>query len=105
MRPSRKTASQWLEEAEEFLTADETDLADKDRQFFMGMLYEQLSGKIIGAAMHVLNTLKPGLDEKIYENSLRLELEGRGHVIEQQRQYPVFYREVNVGTLDSGPDC
>jgi hypothetical protein len=31
------------------------------------MIYEELSGKIIGAAMEVLNELKPGLDEKLYE--------------------------------------
>jgi hypothetical protein len=27
------------------------------------MIHEELSGKIIGAAMAVLNELKPGLDE------------------------------------------
>ena len=27
------------------------------------MIYEELSGKIIGAAMEVLNDLKPGLDD------------------------------------------
>ncbi|MFZ4681057.1 MAG: GxxExxY protein [Terrimicrobiaceae bacterium] len=63
------------------------------------MLHEELSGKIIGAAMQVLNTLKPGLDEKIYENALKLELEAQGHTIQQQKRYPVFYRETNVGTL------
>ena len=27
------------------------------------MIYEELNGKIIGAAMEVLNELKPGLDD------------------------------------------
>ncbi|MGA7392525.1 MAG: GxxExxY protein [Terrimicrobiaceae bacterium] len=49
--------------------------------------------------MKVLNTLKPGLDERIYENALVLELRAAGHIIEQQRQFPVTYRDVNVGTL------
>lgn len=49
--------------------------------------------------MQVLNTLKPGLDEKIYENALVLELMAAGHMIEQQRQFPVIYRDINVGTL------
>ena len=40
----------------------------------MSLIHEELSGKIIGAAMQVLNTPKPGLDEKIYENALVLEL-------------------------------
>ena len=35
------------------------------------MKHEELSGKIIGAAMAVLNELKPGLDEKLYENALK----------------------------------
>jgi GxxExxY protein len=65
----------------------------------MSLIHEELSGKIIGAAMHVLNTLKPGLDEKIYENALVIELKAAGHMIEQQRQFPVIYREINVGTL------
>ena len=38
------------------------------------MIHSELSEKIIGAAMRVLNELKPGLDEKIYENALVLEL-------------------------------
>ena len=34
------------------------------------MIHEQLSRSIIGAAMEVLNELKPGLDEKLYERAL-----------------------------------
>ena len=34
------------------------------------MLHAELSHSIVGAAMKVLNTLKPGLDEKAYENAL-----------------------------------
>ena len=44
----------------------------------MSLIHEELSRKIIGAAMQVLNTLKPGLDEKIYENALVLELRAGG---------------------------
>jgi GxxExxY protein len=42
-----------------------------------------------GATMTVLNELKPGLDEKLYENALVIELVARGHTVEQQREYPV----------------
>jgi hypothetical protein len=35
------------------------DLPDKP------LVHEELSKQIIGAAMEVLNTLKPGLDEKL----------------------------------------
>lgn len=63
------------------------------------MIHEELSGKIIGAAMTVLNELGPGLDEKIYERSLVIELRKRGHVVEQQRAFPVHYSGELVGTL------
>jgi GxxExxY protein len=61
--------------------------------------HRELSGQIIGAAIKVLNGLKPGLDEKIYENALVLELIAQGHRVEQQRRFPVYYRDHLVGTL------
>jgi GxxExxY protein len=63
------------------------------------MIHEKLTHEIIGAAMAVLNELKPGLDEKLYENALILELHARGHIAEQQKEYPVFYREHLIGKL------
>ena len=63
------------------------------------IIHKELSGKIINAAMHVLNQLKPGLDEKIYEKSLTIELRARGHTVEQQKKFPVYYRDIEVGTL------
>ncbi len=63
------------------------------------MIHKQLSGQIIHAAMTILNELKPGLDEKVYENALRIELEARGHRIDQQQRYPVYYRGIEVGLL------
>jgi GxxExxY protein len=63
------------------------------------MIHEELSGKMIGAAMAVLNELGPGLDEKIYERALVIELRKRGHVAEQQRAFPVHYSGELVGTL------
>ena len=55
------------------------------------MLHKEITEDIIGAAMAVLNELKPGLDEKLYENALVIELQARGHSVEQQREYPVHY--------------
>src|SRR3989441_13042716 len=63
------------------------------------MLHEELSRDILGAAMAVLNELKPGLDEKLYENALVIELQHRGHTVEQQREYPVRYRGHLIGKL------
>ena len=55
------------------------------------MLHEKLTEDIIGAAMLVQKILKPGLDEKLYERALALELLKRGHQVEQQRAFPVHY--------------
>jgi len=66
----------------------------------MGMLiHEKLSGEILGAAMDVLNVLKPGLDEKLYENALLIELRERGHAVDQQRSFPVEYHGQQIGRL------
>ncbi len=65
----------------------------------MEIVHEELSGEIIGAAMAVLNELKPGLDEKLYENALVLELEARGHKVRQQKRFPVSYRGHRIGVL------
>ena len=63
------------------------------------LIHKELSESIIGAAMKVLNTLKPGLDEKLYERALVIELRKRGHQVEQQREFPVFYDGQHIGTL------
>jgi len=59
----------------------------------------ELTQKIIGAAMLVHRTLGPGLDEKIYENALCLELSAQNLDFTQQEQFPVFYRGHLVGKL------
>ena len=63
------------------------------------MLHEEITTDILAAAMTVLNELKPGLDEKLYENALVIELKERGHFVEQQREYPVHYRGQFIGKL------
>lgn len=63
------------------------------------MLYPELSESIIGASMAVLNELKPGLEEKLYENALVIELKQRGRTIEQQKKFPVYYSQHKIGTL------
>ncbi len=63
------------------------------------MIYEELSGEIIGAAMVVLNELKPGLDEKLYERAITIELKHRGHSVSVQSLFPVSYRGELIGNL------
>ena len=63
------------------------------------LIHHALSESIIGSAMKVLNTLRPGLDEKLYENALVIELQNRGHRVEQQRHFPVHYDGQLIGSL------
>ena len=63
------------------------------------MLHRELSKSIVGAAMKVLNTLKPGLSEKAYENALVVELMKRGHTVQQQRRFEVRYEGILVDSL------
>ncbi len=49
--------------------------------------------------MKVLNELKPGLDEKLYERAMIIELKHCGHSVSVQSSFPVFYRGELVGDL------
>ena len=63
------------------------------------MIHQELSGKIIGAAMEVLNELKPGLDEKLYERAMIIELKRGEHNLSMQKSFPVYYRGELIGNL------
>ena len=62
-------------------------------------IHKELSGHIIGVAMAVLNELKPGLDEKLYERAMVIELRERGNEVEVQPSFPVYFRQQLIGTL------
>ena len=59
----------------------------------------ELTEKLIGAAMTVHRELRPGLDEKIYENAFCIEMAELSIPFTQQKQYPVHYRSRYVGKL------
>ena len=63
------------------------------------MIHEDLRREIIGAAMEVLNELKPGLDETLYERAMILELKRHGHGVATQSPFPIFYRGELIGNL------
>jgi GxxExxY protein len=56
-----------------------------------------LSGRVIGCAFTVLNTLGAGFLEKVYENALAQELREAGLTVERQRSIKVHYHGVVVG--------
>ena len=57
----------------------------------------QLSAKVIGAAQKVSSVLGCGFLEKVYENSLAVELRDRGLAVVQQRGIQVVYGQQVVG--------
>jgi GxxExxY protein len=63
------------------------------------LIHNDLSRSIVGAAMTVLNALKPGFDEKLYERALAIELRKRGHTVDGQREFHVHYDGQLIGTL------
>ena len=63
----------------------------------MTLEHEDLTGKIIGAAIEVHKALGPGFIESIYENALAVELRHRGIRFHRQVSVPVLYRNVEVG--------
>jgi len=62
-------------------------------------LHKELTEDVVGAAMTVLNALRPGLKEKAYENALVIELRKRGHAVAQQQSFDVVYDGIVVDTL------
>ncbi len=59
----------------------------------------ELTEKIIGAAHKVLFALKPGLDEKLYERALVIELTKQGLQCDVQREFIVRYDGQHIGSL------
>jgi len=61
------------------------------------LLLKAETEKIIGFAFEVLNEVGHGLNEKIYENSLTVLFKLNRIAFDQQRRFPAFFREVEVG--------
>lgn len=57
---------------------------------------DELIFRLNGAAMTILNTLGHGLREKTYERALCVELTHLDISFDQQKCYPVIYREVKI---------
>lgn len=61
------------------------------------MKNEELTGRIIGAAINVHKALGPGFLESVYEEALAVEFDALGIKYERQKVVPIFYRGRPVG--------
>ncbi len=63
----------------------------------MELLYKQEFYDIKSACIELKNELGLGFLEKVYENALKIELEERGFVVEQQYPIKVIYKNKIIG--------
>lgn len=63
----------------------------------MELLHEELTNSIIKTFYEVYNELGYGFLEKVYQNSLFLELKNKGLKVEAQKRIAVFYKGIEVG--------
>ena len=70
---------------------------DKNRFLKMELLHEELTNAIIKTFYEVYNELGYGFLEKVYQNSLYLELKNKGLKVEAQKRIAVFYKGTEVG--------
>ena len=60
------------------------------------LIYEELSEKIIGAAIEVHRAIGPGLLESVYEKALSHELKLQGFSVQQQVPVPLTYKGIDL---------
>jgi GxxExxY protein len=63
----------------------------------MGLLHQELTDVIIRTFYEVYNELGYGFLEKVYQNSLYLELKNKGYKVEAQKKINVYYKGTEVG--------
>jgi len=63
----------------------------------MGHQFEELSSRILAAAIDVHKALGPGFVEPIYQKAMEVALQHRGIPFQKQREIHIFFEEVDVG--------
>lgn len=62
------------------------------------MLHEDITKRVIAAAMKVHSTLGNGFQEVIYQRALAIEMQYETLHFEREKEMPIFYREQQIGT-------
>ena len=60
--------------------------------------HSELTGKIIGCAMHVHRVLGSGFQEVIYQRALAIEMYESGLFFEREKEMPIYYKGLHVGS-------
>jgi GxxExxY protein len=63
----------------------------------MELLHKDLTDSVIKTFFDVYNELGYGFLEKVYQNSMYIELKSRGFQVEAQKQIKVFFKGKQVG--------
>lgn len=64
----------------------------------MAGIKDELTYKILGCAMKIHATLGNGFQEVIYQRCLAIELEKAGLGFEREKEMPIYYDDIHVGT-------
>ena len=86
------------EDTERFVK-ENTKLLDSNKPQAVVGKQDDLTYRIIAAAMAVHSALGPGFFEKVYENALCHELAKQGLEYQRQKRYRVEYDGVDVGEM------
>ena len=86
------------EDTENFVNVNKESFADGE-PLPRALSRDELTYRIIGAAMAVHSELGPGLFENVYENALCKEFERRGIQVERQKRFRVKYQGEVVGDM------
>ena len=62
------------------------------------MKHEDLTRRIIAAAMKVHSTLGNGFQEKIYQRAMTIEMPYQSLAFEPEKEISIFYRGIEIGT-------
>ena len=65
-----------------------------DEKYLLSKLTEQ----VVGCAMRVHGNLGNGFPEVIYQRALAVEFEVSGVVFSREKEQPVYYRDVRIGS-------
>jgi GxxExxY protein len=60
--------------------------------------FDDITGRIIGAAMKVHSSLRNGFQEVIYQRALEIEMSFHQLTFEREMEMPIYYRSQRIGT-------